>query len=166
MRPLPFAILAVVVLVLQVAVAPAIALTSARFQPQFPLILAMFVALYARTDAALLGCWTLGLLLDLASLGPLGVYAFSFGLVGLGIVGMRASLFRDHFFSHIFLALVFGLLANLVAVLVVGIRAGNWSLHLQVVQPLGVAFYTAMVAPYLMLLLNRFRRTLRFPERT
>ena len=43
MRPLPFALLAIVVLELQVALMPAIRLTSSELEPQLPLILAMFV---------------------------------------------------------------------------------------------------------------------------
>lgn len=166
MRLLPFVLLAAVTLVLQVTLAPAIALTSAQFAPQLLLISAMFIALWARAESAMIGCWTLGLLLDLASGGPMGAFAFSFGLVGLGIVAVRASLFRDHLFSHILLALVFGLLSNTVASLVDAVHSGNWSLNLLLIQPLAVAFYTAMAAPYMMLLLNRFRRFMHFPERT
>jgi len=164
MRPLPFIILAVVTLVLQVALMPAIALTSARFQPQLLLIVAMFVALYARAEIALIGCWVLGLMLDLATIGPMGAFAFAFGLAGLGIVSARASIFRDHPLSHFFLALVFGLAANEVVALRQAVVSGP-SIQLVVLEPLGFAVYTALIAPYLMLLLNRLRGVMDFPER-
>jgi rod shape-determining protein MreD len=165
MRPLPFAILALIALVLQVSLVPAMAVTSAGFKPQLLLVLAMFVALYARPDAALLGCWTLGLLADLSSIGPLGGFAFGFGLAGLGIVATRASLFRDHPLSHFFLALSFGFLANEIVSLRDAVYAARYDARRLVVLPLGAAAYTALIAPYLMLLLNRFRRVMRLPER-
>lgn len=164
MRALPFAILAFLALVLQVSLAPTLAVTSARAQPQFPLILALFVALFARADAALLACWTLGLLLDLATVGPIGAFAFAFGLVGLGIIRIRASLFRDHPVSHIFLALTFGFLANFIVAVRVAIDHGL-SAQLLLVQPLGAAVYTALLAPCLMPLLNTMRRIMHFPEK-
>ncbi len=163
MRVLPFTILAAIALALQVSLAPAMRLTAARFQPQFLLIVALYVALYARAEVALIGCWVLGLLLDLSSITPMGGFAFAFGLVGLGIVSARASLFRDHPVSHFFLALVFGLLANEVVALREAVRFGL-RVELLVIQPLGTAVYTALLAPYVMLLLNRFRRRMHFPD--
>jgi rod shape-determining protein MreD len=115
--------------------------------------------------AALIACWTLGLLLDLASSGPIGCFAFAFGLVGLGIVGLRASLFRDHLLSHFFLALVFGMIANEVVVLRDAIGGAGWSWRLLFLQPAGNAVYTAIVAPYVMLLLLRLRGAMHFPAR-
>ncbi|MCG3178360.1 MAG: hypothetical protein BIFFINMI_00687 [Phycisphaerae bacterium] len=167
MRLLPFVILAVVTLVLQLALAPAISLTSASFMPQFPLILAMFVALYARADVALIACWSLGLLLDLSSRGPMGGFAFAFGLVGLGIVNIRASIFRDHPLSHFFLAMVFGVVANEIVCLreAFGSQLGGFTWHHLFVIPAGNAVYTALLAPYLMLLLVRLRRVMDFTER-
>lgn len=164
MRALPFIILAVLALVLQVAVAPALIATSVRSQPQFLLILAVFVALHARADAALLGCWTLGLLMDLASVGPMGAFSLAFGIAALGMVRVRASMFRDHPLSHVFLTLVFGFVVNALVALRVAASCG-FSWQLLAVQPLGAAIYTALLAPCLMPLLNIFRRTMQFPER-
>jgi len=166
MRPLPFAILAVLTLVVQLILGQAIALTGSGFQPQFLLILAMFIALYARVDSALIGCWTLGLLMDLNGSSPMGVFAFAYGLLGLGIVSVRGSLFRDHPVSHFVLAFVFGLLADGIVVLREAVtNASGFQAHLLVVHPLGVAIYTALLAPWVMLLLGRLRRWMNLPER-
>ncbi|MDD4892284.1 MAG: rod shape-determining protein MreD, partial [Phycisphaerae bacterium] len=110
MRALPFAILALLSVVLQVSITPA--LDAAHTLPQLPLILAVYVALYAKADAAMIGCWILGLLFDLATTGVLGGCALAYGLTGAGIVYFRSSEFRDHPLSHVFLALVFCFLAN------------------------------------------------------
>jgi rod shape-determining protein MreD len=164
MRVLPFIILAVICLVLQVAVAPALAVTSLRAAPQPLLILALFVALFARSDAAVLGCWTLGLMQDLASIGPIGAGALAYGLVGLAIVHVRSSVFRDHPLSHIFLALIFGFLANELLALRVAVADG-FNNRLLVAEPLATAIYTALLAPCLMPLLNATRKLMQFPEK-
>ncbi len=166
MRALPFAILAAIALVLQISVVPAIAV-SGGFEPQLLLILALFVALFARAEAALIGCWVLGLLVDLQSEARLGSYAFAFGLVGLGIVQIRSSLFRDHPLSHVVLAFLFCLLAEMVAaapLAVSGVPPGAL-IRLLLYQPLSTAAYTSLLTPCLMPLLNTFRRKMQFPER-
>ena len=164
MRVLPFAILALAALVLQVAVAPHLALTSARYQPQLPVILMVFISLYARSDPALLGSWTLGLLVDLASVGPLGGFAFSYALCSLGILAVRSSLFRGHPMSHFILTFASATFAEIL-VLVRLLLPDRVQPHALLLAPLAIGLYTALLAPYAMLLLNLFRRSLRFPER-
>ena len=166
MRALPFIILAIICLVLQVAVAnPALAATSLRAAPQPLLILALFVALFAKSDAALLGCWTLGFMQELAGLTTLGAGALSYGLVGLIIVRIRSSVFRDHPLSHIFLALIFGFLANEFMALRLAAKIGDFNARLLVAQPVATAIYTALLAPCLMPLLNAMRKLMQFPEK-
>jgi rod shape-determining protein MreD len=164
MRALPFAILMLLALVLQVSIAPVLVATSVRAAPQFPLILAVFVALYARQEAAMIGCWLLGLTMDLATIGQFPGFALAFGLVGFGIVRVRASVFRDHPLSHVFLTLLFGFLANAIVASRVAFSAGlDW--RLLAAQPLGVAIYSALLAPCLMPLLTSLRRVMQLPER-
>lgn len=165
MRPLPFAILAVLALVLQISLAPAIE-APPRTLPQLPLILAVYVALFAKADAALIACWSLGLLMDLASIGPMGGCAVAYGLAGAGIVYIRSSVFRDHPLSHVFLTLVFCFLANEIIALRVAINHGvGFHRSLLLFDPLASAIYTALLAPCLMPLLNTTRRVMQFPEK-
>ena len=164
MRALPFFILAIICLVLQVAVAPAMAVTSLRAAPQPLLILALFVALFAKRDAALLGCWMLGFMQDLASVTLIGTGALAYGLIGLAIVRVRSSVFRDHPLSHIFLALVFGFLANELIALRVA-AADGFNSRLLLAEPLATAIYTALLAPCLMPLLYAMRKLMQFPEK-
>src|ERR1700749_2562039 len=81
MRWLTYFILAYLTLGLQIGLAGHIALGGAR--PNLVLLAVIFIAINAPRDAALLGCFVLGLLQDLTTQQPLGIFALSYGLVAM-----------------------------------------------------------------------------------
>jgi rod shape-determining protein MreD len=82
--------------------------------PNLPLLLAVFVALSAPRDEALLGCFVIGALQDLLTLQPMGLFAFSYGLMALVIVGLAPLLYRGHPITHLAMGLLGGVVTGIV----------------------------------------------------
>ena len=108
MRWLTYFILAYVTLGLQVGAGPFMRYQGAA--PNLVLLAVIFITLNAPRDAALLGAVCLGLLQDFLTQQPPGLFAFSYGLVGMFIVSTHDVVYREHFLTHISLALVGGFL--------------------------------------------------------
>jgi len=92
MRWLTFAILAVLVLTLQAAVAPRVELFRAR--PDFLLIVVVFLGLCAPPRDAIAAAWILGACADLLTIERFGVVALSYGLTAIIVTLLREYLFR------------------------------------------------------------------------
>src|SRR5512147_653535 len=75
---------------------------------------AVFVAVNARREEALIGAFGLGLLQDLFTQQPPGLYAFSYALLGLFVVGTQPVVYAEHPLTHFFLALAGAVLTNAV----------------------------------------------------
>src|SRR5947209_15581422 len=109
MRWLPFVILAYVALGVQVGLSGYVSVYHAR--PDLVLLAAIFVAVHAQRDVALLACFLLGLAKDSLMPGlPMGLTAFSYGLVAIFILSTHDLVYREHFLTHVSLALVSGLI--------------------------------------------------------
>jgi rod shape-determining protein MreD len=137
------------------------------------LLAAAFVALNAPREQGLLGCVLLGLLQDLVTQHPVGLYALSYGLGGLMVVAAAQVVYREHPLTHFAMAMLMGLLTAAVLVLhgwihppgppvmvdgqtVLGaIRLSAWELVLG-------AFYTALAAPVMIWPMQRLRRVFGF----
>jgi rod shape-determining protein MreD len=152
--------------------------TFMRYQgaaPNLLLLAVIFIALNAPRDAALLGAVCLGLMQDLLTQQQPGLYAFSYGLVGMFIVSTGDTVNRDHILAHITLALVGGLMT-------MGVLLAHGWLHpsaavvLDNGPPLralrmspGLEFtrvvYTAALAPLVLGVLQRFRRQFGFQQK-
>ncbi len=164
MRWLPFAILAYVVLALQLGLSGYDTLYGGR--PQLVLLAGIFIALNASRDAALGGCLILGLLLDLLTAGghPVGVSAFAYAVVAIFVISTQELVYREHFLTHITLGLLGGL--------VVGLITYFHSLIYSAVYPklprvafvplLTSAVYTAVLAPIVLLVLQRVKKLFGF----
>src|SRR2546423_9592669 len=74
--------------------------------PNLILLCVLFIALNAPRDPALLGCFGLGLMQDLLTQQAMGLYALSYGLLALLVVGLNQLLQRDHPLTHVMLALL------------------------------------------------------------
>src|SRR3954453_12422463 len=98
MRWLPFFILAYVVLGVPGGIGSFVRLKGAELN--LGLIAAVFVAANAPREPALLGAFFIGLFQDLLSLQPLGLYALSYGLVGLLVITARQVAYGDHPLTH------------------------------------------------------------------
>ena len=169
MRWFPYFILAYVVLGIQIGLGDFLSWQGAR--PNLVLAAVLFVALNAPRDAALLGCFSLGLFQDLLSQQPPGLYALSYGLVGMLGVAAQQSFNRDHPVLHGILALAAGLVvASVLAVHAIvrpppaGVVNGAVVPAARVpILPLFItAVYTALLAPALLWLLHRFKRRFAF----
>ena len=115
MRLLPYLILAYVAVAMQIGMGSLLAVGGSA--PDFVLLAAIFIALQAPRESALLGCFGLGLIHDLVSQQPLGLYALGYGIVGLLVVGSQSSLQRESPLAHILVALVSGIVVTLVILL-------------------------------------------------
>src|SRR5687768_9200547 len=102
MRWLPYFILAYVALGVQVGLGHYVAMRGAS--PNVVLVAAVFIGLYAPRETALLGCFGMGLMQDLLTRQPLGLFALSFGLVGLLVAGVQQLVDREHPLTHAALA--------------------------------------------------------------
>src|SRR4051794_26128646 len=115
MRWFSFFILAYVTLGVQIGLSGYATLGSAR--PNFALIVAVFIAMNAPRDAAVLGCFLLGLGQDLLTPSPLGLYALEYALLGMFVVATQDLLYREHFLTHMTLGFVGALLTGLITLI-------------------------------------------------
>jgi len=164
MRWVVFAIVLALFTVFQTSVAPFLAMHSVR--PDFMLIFAVFIALMARSQDALIACWGVGLAMDLMSLSygdaaNVGLHAFCLGLIGAGIVGIRSYLFRDSVVTQVVFTITAKLILDLLAGAYMLYRLDAWHRFGEVtLLALWAAAYTAVVAPYVHWLLRRLRTAL------
>jgi rod shape-determining protein MreD len=170
MRWLAFFILVYLTLALQISLAPNIPVYGAM--PNFGLLAALFIALYAPRDSALLGCFFLGFMQDLVSQQPLGLFAFSYGLVAVVVVTLQHSVDRGHPLTHFSLAMVAGcivagvlLFHSLVRPAAPHVMDGKNVLppiRISTTIVLETVLYTAILAPLVLWLLQRTRTVFGF----
>jgi rod shape-determining protein MreD len=147
--------------------------TVLQGRPNLLLLAAIFVAVNAQRDSALLGCLLLGLMQDLLTQqSPLGLTAFAYGLIGMFVISTQEVVYKDHALTHFTLGLFGGLLYALLVY-------GHGRLYYTVIHPtfkiapppgmpLAIgALYTAALAPFAFALLRRVKRRFGFrPLRT
>ena len=156
MRWILYFILAYLALAIQVGAGPYLRWQGAP--PNLVLLVAIFIAVNAPKDAALLGCFSLGAMQDLLTQTPLGVYALSYGLVGMFVVSTQQLVYRAHPLTHFSLALIGGFLTGAV-LFIHGLihRPGP-----NVSTLLTTTIYTAILAPVAIGLLDRAKRPFAF----
>ena len=108
MRWLTFGICAVLVVTLQLTIAPRMEWGGAR--PDWCLVFLVFFALHARSADALIGAWMVGAVLDLMTIGRLGLLSLSYGLAALAVYAVRDHVYADHPLTHLFVTLAAGLM--------------------------------------------------------
>ncbi len=118
MRWIPFALLLYLTAVLQTALVPFIEIQAVR--PDLMVVLAVYYAMHARRYDALIACWIVGLVADLAGTSytqagysNLGISALTLGLIGLAIVNMRELTFRESMTSQLIITFAAKLSLNL-----------------------------------------------------
>lgn len=156
MKWLPFFIFAYVMIGLQVGVSAYLQLNGAA--PNLVLIAAVYIALNAPRRPALLGCFILGLIQDVLTLQPLGVYALGYSLLALFVLGIKDVVSRDHPASHFLVTFIGGLISGLVLLI------SGWIRHNApgIGQVLLTSLYSAILAPLVLLLLRRVRGVFSF----
>jgi rod shape-determining protein MreD len=174
MRWLAYFILAYIVLGVQLGIGAHARVGGAT--PNLVLLAALFVAINAPRDVALLGCFAMGLMQDMLTTQTLGLYALSYGLVGLLVTSSQQVVLRGHPVAHALLGLSGAALTNLI-LLVHGwvhppgpsmVIDGHATSAMRV--SFGVLFYgtiyTTMLAPVLLGVLQRIRGMFAFePQR-
>ena len=176
MRWFAYFILAYFAIALQIGLSPYVQYKNAA--PNLVLLAAVFIALNAPRDAALLGCFCLGVLQDLVTQQQPGLYALSYGLIGMIVFGMHQVVYREHPLTHFSLALVGGVITTIVLLLHgwihptsprVASTGGAPTLAAIRLSP-GTEFtraaYTAVLAPVVIGLLQRMKKIFAFqPQR-
>jgi rod shape-determining protein MreD len=160
MRWLTFAILTVLVLTLQAAVAPRLELFSAR--PDFLLIVVVFLGLYAPSRDAMAAGWVLGVCADLMTIERFGVIALSYGLTAMIVTSLREYLFRYRVVTQMIVTLTACLLVRTAWTMYYhllyearGPMLGDW-----LIGGVIVSAYTAAFAPFVFRLLLSMSRPL------
>jgi rod shape-determining protein MreD len=162
MRWLTYFILAYLTLGLQIGLSGHIAIGGVR--PNLVLLAVIFIAINAPRDAALLGCFVLGLLQDLTTQQPLGIFALAYGLVAMFTISTQQIVYRGHPLTHFSLALVGSFLTDAVILLHGWVRGPRISPMLLFYS----ALYTAILAPIVLGVLHQIKKAFAFqsPRRT
>jgi len=164
MRWLPFILCAGIVLTLQSALAPRLALGGVR--PDWVLVMVIFYALHAKTPDSVIAGWALGLMADLLTVERFGLLSLSYGLAAAAVASVREYLFRSRAVTQFAVTLAVGVLMQtawqiyrraLYAPL--GSWAGDW-----VSNGLLASIYTAAWAPLFHRGLLSIARTLGIPR--
>jgi rod shape-determining protein MreD len=114
LRWIPFVILGYVMLGLQLGLG---AFTSFRgVSPNLLLLVVIFISLHARREEALLGSFLLGAIQDLISIQPIGLFAFSYGLVAMLVCWSVESVRRTHPLTHLSLTFLGGSIMGMILI--------------------------------------------------
>jgi rod shape-determining protein MreD len=159
LRWLSFFILAYVAVGLQIGLAGHLRVGSAL--PNFPLFAVAFIAINAPREAGLLGCFLIGLMLDLVTADAMGLYALSFGLFAFFATGSAQSVQRGHPLTHAAITLLGGVITAILVYLH-GAIAIFHGVHVGFFSLIGSALYTALLAPIVLWALNQFRDVFAF----
>src|SRR5688572_31370133 len=99
MRWASYFILAYLALGIQIGAGEFLRVGGAK--PDLVLLAVIYIAINAPREAALGGAFGMGLMVDLVGLGPLGLYAFAYGLVAMFVVSMQEVVYREHPMAHL-----------------------------------------------------------------
>jgi rod shape-determining protein MreD len=180
MRWLTYFILAYIALGVQVGLGDYVSYQGAA--PNLVLLAAIFIAINAPRDAALLGCFGMGVMQDLLTQQPPGLYAFAYGIIGLMVAGTNQVVYREHPLTHFSMALGGGLVVAIILLIhgwihPPGARETIWIGGAGPTQTTQVsvdavrtspateftrAIYTAVLAPIVLGLLQRGKKVFSF----
>jgi rod shape-determining protein MreD len=161
MRWPAFFILVYLAVGLQIGMGDFVRIGGAGARPDLVLLAVIFIAIHAPRDAALLGAFTIGLVKDMTTLSPLGLYAIAYSLVGMFIVSTQEYVYRAHPVTHVTLGFVGSLLAGAVVLIHGWIKGPPASLG----EVFGSALYTALLAPLILGALNLAKGAFSFRRR-
>jgi rod shape-determining protein MreD len=152
MRWIPVLLLAYVAIGIQVGTAGQVRIHGAG--PNLGLLVIVFVSLGAPRDYALLACLLIGAMQDLGTGQSFGLFALSYGIVGYLVVGVQNVVYRQHPLTHASLVLIGGIISGLV-LWIHGRFTGD---RVSILQVMGIAIYTAILAVPVLAMLQRSRR--------
>ncbi len=168
MRWISYFILAYVMLGLQVGLAPHLRYQGAA--PNLVLLAVIFIALNAPPDAALLGAFVLGVLQDLLTQQQPGLFALSYGLVGMFVVSSQQLVYRENPLTHVSLTLVGGVITACLLLVHSWLHPASPRLaeaHLAASRlspriEFARVLYTAALSPFILGVLQRSKRMFAF----
>jgi rod shape-determining protein MreD len=161
MRLPAYLILVYLVVGLQIGMGDFVRVGSAGARPDLVLLAVIFIAIHAPRDAALLGAFGIGLVKDMTTLSPLGLYAIAYSLVGMFTVGTQELVYRAHPVTHVTLGFAGSLLAGGVVMIHGWIKGPPASFG----EVFGSALYTALLAPIVLGALNLAKGAFSFRRR-
>jgi rod shape-determining protein MreD len=129
--------------------------------PNLILLAVIFIALNAPRDAALLGCFGIGMIQDLVGLHPLGLYALAYAVVGMFVVSTQELVYRSHPLTHFTLALIGGMIVAAVVCIHGWLQGPPESIS----ALLATALYSAILAPLVLGGLQLTRKAFAFSSR-
>ncbi len=162
MRFVPYFILAYIARGMQVGLSGYIRVESVP--PNLVLLAALFIALNAPKEAALLGCFGLGLMQDLLTQQTMGIYALSYGIVAMFIISTQQLVYREHPLTHVSIALSASIICAVVMILHDLFRMSadeRTSLSTLVYASL----YTTVLSPIVLGVMQKLRRAFGFQSR-
>ncbi|MBC8105785.1 MAG: rod shape-determining protein MreD [Anaerolineae bacterium] len=132
--------------------------------PNLVMIAVVFIALHAPRDAALLGCFALGIMQDLTTADPsrLGLYGLAYGLFALMIGGYGTPQVRGNPIMHIVLTLMCGIVTAFIVLLHGWLHRFTDGIPMPISTMLWSAVYTSLLSPLILVPLNRLRRLFAF----
>jgi len=157
MNWLAFFILSYVTVALQSSITPILRYGSS--EPNLGIIAVVFIALNAERHAALLGCFILGAMQDLATRQPFGLFAFSYGLAALAVIWAARSVYREHPLTHFSCALLAGFVTTTVIYLHVRFHRNE-----SPASTFSGVIYTAILAPFVIGALQQFKQLFSFKK--
>ncbi len=167
MRWILYFILAYILLGLQLGLAPYIAYRDVP--PNLLILLVVFIALNAPREEALLVSLLIGALQDLSSLQPLGLFAFSYGLVAVLVCWLAESVRRAHPFTHLSLTFMSTMVVGMLLLVHELVRPSGLSANTAVksvrIGPRVVvvmALYTTLISPAVIYVLQQSNRLMLF----
>jgi len=142
---------------LQLGLGPFVSYRGAS--PNLMLLVAVFVAVNAPRDTALIACFIVGLIQDLGTLQAFGLFALCYGIMALLVVNTQQVVYKDHPLTHFSLTLGAGLLTATIVIaqswihppplLFTGKDTGK-PLHISSTLELTRVVYTAILAPFIL----------------
>ena len=155
-------ILAYFAVALQIGIGSHFTVWGAR--PNLVMIAVVFIAMHAPRDAALLGCFALGIMQDLTTADPsrLGLYGLAYGLFALMIGGYGTPAVRGNPIMHFVLTLMCGIVTAFVVLLHGWLHRFTHGIPMPIGTMLWSAAYSALLAPFILVPLNRLRRLFAF----
>src|SRR4051794_14666690 len=164
MRTISYLILAYIALGAQIGLGVYIRVGGAP--PNLVLLAALFLALNAPKEPALLGCFGLGLMQDLLTQQTLGVYAFSYGIVAMFVISTQQLVYREHPLTHLSIAFSASVICSFIIVLhgLVAYR-NEPAMRIGVMKLLYSTIYTTLLAPIVLMILQKLKRVFGFQTR-
>ncbi len=153
-----FIIMAAATLLLQVSIIPFIAIGPQNVKPDILLLTGLLIAF--RTDSydnALLQCWIIGIIHDMNSANPFGIYSLCLGCAALFVVW-----FRKWFMSNNLLLIMLWVFICTTGIENIAILAVIWKKQISIENYKNIsqmiwfsAAYTSALAPYLQIFIRR-----------